>query len=70
MKVRSTQESEKAELAAMVGRGEREAKGVRQRNEGDVVAAQTGSCQLHTLHEKEYRHWQMRSSYTAMRECS
>ncbi len=51
MKVQSsTWEREKAELAAMNGRGEREAKGVRQRNESDVVAVQTGGCQLRTLH--------------------
>lgn len=49
MKVQSsTRESENAELAAMDRRGEREAKGVEERNESDVVAVQTGCCQLHT----------------------
>ena len=48
---RDGRDGEKAELAAARVKGKREEKGVRQRSEGDVVAAQTGrarACQLNT----------------------
>jgi hypothetical protein len=51
MKVQSSKRKhEIAELAAAEAKGDREAKGVRQRRATDVVAARTGSSQLHTLH--------------------